>query len=241
MCAIPSPAISKSVSLPRPLPCGAPSDRAARAEHSAEPRTNGVAQRWVCFWVQRKPRLEEFSLADRHLIRAQPVGRQSAQVTLIGQHPPGLTPADDAEQSQDAGRGIATPAASSTPKEPTRQYQRSRTPPPRTRARPADAAAPRQDVDSPFDAIFGDQYRVVHQIQAMSLAEAGRIGRPFSDLRNRRRSSSVAASTSIPTAPISMSRSRWIASHFLEKESEPIQKNGRAKGCCIVRGSTFPV
>ena len=49
---------------------------------------------------------EELPAAHRHLIRAQPVGGESAEVALVSQNPPGLTETDHAEQAQYRSRTI---------------------------------------------------------------------------------------------------------------------------------------
>ena len=92
----PPQANSGSVSPPRrPSGCGAPNDRADRAVPLNLGRMVSRS-RWVLLGPASRGQGRVLS-TDRHLIRAQPVGGKTAQVALVGQHPPGLAPASDAE------------------------------------------------------------------------------------------------------------------------------------------------
>ena len=117
---------------------------------------------------------------------------------------------------------------------------RSRPRPGPTRVPPAGAIAPRPDVDSLLDAASGDQNRDVVQPRdsAMSVADAGRIGRPG----RSRRSLEVSyrpALTSIPTAWISASRSRCISSHC--RDWDPRQSGRAAVAASPRSGETTDV
>jgi len=75
---------------------------------------------------------------------------------------------------------------------------------------------------------------------ARSAPEAGVMDRPSARLAMDSRSANESASTSIPMAPISLSRARLSASHRWDRASAPIRKKGVASGRSCGLASTRP-
>ena len=127
-------------------------------------------RRWVCCWVQRKPRPRKSLRRLSGILAGSQSDRSAAGACCADSaapaRPAGRAPDPRTDQQQRRLRR-PHPAASSRPRVPGWRWRPWQRPPASTRARPAVAAGPRWDAGSLLDAVRGDQYRVMRDPQGL--------------------------------------------------------------------------